>query len=261
MLKELLAHPLTRGLDLDDPRTTLLRRSIIQNKPFLRQLYAEWYAEMASAIPSGDAPTLELGSGAGFFAESIPGLITSDVFLIPDVSLVLDGQALPFRTASLRAIAMSEVLHHIPDVEQFFAEASRCVRPGGVIVMIEPWVTAWSRFVWGRLHHEPFQPDRTDWTIPSSGPLSGANGALPWIVFERDRNIFEERFPEWEIRSIRLNLPIRYLLSGGVSLRSLMPGWSFSFWRGLEHRLDRWMNTVGTFAKIVLVRRDVPPQN
>ena len=127
--------------------------------------------------------------------------------------------------------------------------------------MIEPWVTAWSRFVWGRLHHEPFLPDRADWTIPSSGPLSGANGALPWIVFERDHNIFAERFPEWEIQSIRLNLPLRYLLSGGVSLRALMPGWSFPFWRGLEGRLDRWMDTVGTFAKIVLLRRDAPRQN
>jgi len=42
---------------------------------------------------------------------------------------------------SLRAIVMTDVLHHIPNVESFFAEAARCVRPGGVIVMIEPWLT------------------------------------------------------------------------------------------------------------------------
>ena len=255
MLKRLLAHPLTRDLDLDDPRTTALRRSIIQAKPFLRQLYSEWYREICDAIPEGDAPVLGLGSGAGFLDEFLPGLITSDVFRIPHLSLVLDGCALPFRTASLRGIAMTEVLHHIPDAESFLAEAARCVRPGGVVVMIEPWVTAWSRFVWGPLHHEPFLPDGESWTIPPSGPLSGANGALPWIVFERDRKIFHERFPVWEIRSIRVNLPLRYLLSGGVSLRSLMPGWSFAAWRRLEGWLDRWMGTLGTFAKIVLVRR------
>ena len=40
--------------------------------------------------------------------------------------------------------------------------------------MIEPWVSAWARFVWGRLHHEPFAPEASSWRIPSSGPLSGA---------------------------------------------------------------------------------------
>jgi len=255
MLKRLLAHPLTRGLDLDDPRTTALRLSIIRSKPFLRELYVEWYREICDAMPEDDAPILELGSGAGFLGEFLPGLITSDVFRIPDISLVLDGRALPLRAASLRGIVMTEVLHHIPDAELFLSEAARCVRPGGVIAMIEPWVTTWSRFVWGHLHHEPFLPDRESWTLPPSGPLSGANGALPWIIFERDRERFGQRFPEWEIRSIRINLPLRYLLSGGVSMRSLMPGWSFSTWKNLERWLDRWMDTVGTFAKIVLVRR------
>jgi SAM-dependent methyltransferase len=256
MLKRLLSHPLTRGLDLDDPRTTASRLSIIQGKPFLHQLYTEWYQEICNTIPEGEAPVLELGSGAGFLAELLPGVITSDVILIPGLSLVLDGRALPFRAASLRGIAMTEVLHHIPDVEQFLAEAARCVRPDGVVVMIEPWVTAWSRFVWGSLHHEPFLPDAESWTLSPSGPLSGANGALPWIVFERDREIFGERFPAWEVRSITVSLPLRYLLSGGVSMRSLMPGWTFSAWRRFEGWLDPWMNTLGTFARIVLVRRD-----
>ena len=256
MLKRLLAHPDTRGLDLDDPRTTALRLAIIQGKPFLRQLYCEWYAEICDALPSGEGPVLELGSGAGFLGESIPGLITSDVFRIPNLSVVLDGRALPFRKASLRGITMTEVFHHIPDVETFLAEATRCVRPGGVMVMIEPWVTPWARFIWGRLHHEPFLPDAEEWTIPPSGPLSGANGALPWIVFERDRELFQERFPEWEISMIRKNLPLRYLLSGGVSMRSLMPGWSFSAWRTFENLFGGWMDRVGTFATIVLKKRD-----
>jgi len=255
VLKQLLAHPLTRGLDLDDPRTTALRRTIIRGKPFLRKLYTEWYAEIRDAIPEGDAPVLELGSGAGFLKDFLPGLITSDVFRVPGLSLVLDGTALPFRTASLRAIALTEVLHHIPDAGAFLGEAARCVRPGGVVVMIEPWVTRWSRFVWGSLHHEPFLPDTPSWTFPTSGPLSGANGALPWILFARDRETFEERFREFEIRSIRVNLPLRYLLSGGVSMRSLMPGWSFAAWRRFESWLTPWMNAVGTFATIVLVRR------
>ena len=40
---KLLEHPLTKSLDLDDPKTTVLRKRIIQEKPFLRKIYKEWY--------------------------------------------------------------------------------------------------------------------------------------------------------------------------------------------------------------------------
>ena len=43
LLNYLLAHPLTRGLDIDDPMVTLLRKKIIQSKPFLKNIYKEWY--------------------------------------------------------------------------------------------------------------------------------------------------------------------------------------------------------------------------
>ncbi|MFQ5416702.1 MAG: class I SAM-dependent methyltransferase, partial [Myxococcota bacterium] len=232
-----------------------LRRTILHAKPFLRRLYSEWYEELRAAVPDGDGRVLELGSGGGFLGEFLPNAIRSDVFPVPGLSVVLDGRALPFRDASLRAIVMTEVLHHIPDPEAFLREASRCVRPGGSVAMVEPWVTPWARFVWGRLHHEPFEPAAASWRIPESGPLSGANGALPWILFERDRGRFEERLPDWEIVSIRLDLPFRYLVSGGVSLRSLMPGRSFALWTWLERRLAPWMETIGTMATIVLRRR------
>jgi SAM-dependent methyltransferase len=255
VLKRLLAHPLTQDLDLDDPRTTHLRRDIIRAKPFLRKIYQEWYAAIRDSLPDGNDPVLELGSGGGFLDEILPGLITSDVFRVPGLDLVLDGQALPFRDASLRALVLNEVLHHIPDPERLLREAARCVRTGGAVVMIEPWVTRWSRFVWGRLHHEPFLPEASSWKLPDGGPLSGANQALPWILFERDRQRFDELLPEWEIASIQVGLPFRYLLSGGVAMRSLMPGWTFGAWSWLERCLHPWMGTLGTFATIVLVRR------
>ena len=73
--------------------------------------------------------------------------------------------------------------------------------------MIEPWVTPWSRLIYTKLHHEPFNPESEKWDFPSSGPLSGANGALPWIVFCRDRHLFEERYPQWEIVTIKPMMP------------------------------------------------------
>jgi SAM-dependent methyltransferase len=255
MLKTLLAHPLTRGLDIDDPRTTHLRRQIIQQKGFLRQLYREWYQDIAAVLPPGQEPVLELGAGGGFMAEFVPELITSELFYCSNIRVVLNGSYLPFANTSLRGIVMTDVLHHLPQPRMFFAEANRCVRSGGVVAMIEPWVTAWSRLVYSRLHHEPFEPQVPSWELPTSGPLSGANDALPWILFVRDRLKFEQEYPHWEIELIKPIMPFRYLLSGGVSLRSLTPGWSFGLWRRIEGSLGRWNNQLAMFAQIVLRHR------
>src|SRR5262249_39668042 len=127
---------------------------------------------------------------------------------------------------------------------------ARCVRPGGVVSMIEPWVTPWSRLIYTRLHHEPFRPDATEWEFPATGPLSGANGAMPWIIFERDRAEFEREFPQWRMAAIRPHTPLCYLLSGGVSMRSLMPGWAHAPVRAVEAML----RPLAMFAHVTLRR-------
>jgi SAM-dependent methyltransferase len=255
LTKEWLAHPLTRGLDLDDPRLNEQRRRIIDQKPFLRRIYKEWYTDIVEALPPGNGPVLEIGSGAGFLRDFIPRLITSDVLPSSGVRVVLDGTLLPFEAEALRAVVMTNVLHHLTQPRRFFAEAGRCVRRHGAIVMIEPWVSSWSRIVYRRLHHEPFDPWAEAWETPSTGPLSGTNGALPWMLFSRDRSRFEQEFPMWSVESIRLGMPFRYIVSGGISMRTLMPCFSFGAWRRAELLMEPWMSTWAMFARIALRRR------
>jgi hypothetical protein len=257
VLRSWLEHPLTRGRDLDDPATTALRREIIRTKPFLRRLYREWYALIRDALPPGDGAVLELGSGAGMLRDVVPEAIASEVFPCPGIQLVADGRRLPIAPDALRAIVMVDVLHHVSDCRRLFAEAACCVRPGGAFVAIEPWVSRWSRFVYGRLHHEPFDPERLDWTFPTSGPVSGANGALPWIVLARDRARFEAEFPQWRVQAIAPMMPVSYVLSGGVSLRALAPGWLYPAVRAAEKLVDPWADHVAMFARLVLRRSDV----
>jgi SAM-dependent methyltransferase len=256
-ITSLLAHPRLRGLALDDPRTTYRRREIIQSNSFLRQIYTDWYEALMTVIPSGPGEVLELGSGGGFLERYVP-LISSEVFFCPYVKAILDGQALPFADGSLRAIVMTEVLHHIPQPGIFLQEASRCTRPGGVVAMVEPWVTPWSTWVYQHLHHEPFDPTAPQATFPVEGPLSGANGAIPWMLFARDQGQFLSEFPQWKITTIRLMMPFLYLISGGVSMRQLMPGWSYKFWHRIEALLDPGLNSTAMFALIVLRRCPSP---
>ncbi|MBI4964015.1 MAG: class I SAM-dependent methyltransferase [Desulfomonile tiedjei] len=257
MFKLVLTHPLARNLDLDDPKATVVRRQILREKVFLRKLYQEWYRWIVEALPRQSGPVLELGAGAGFLQDHIPDLITSDLLHLPDISLVLDAHCIPFRDGTLRAVVMIDVLHHLPRPRIFFAEALRCLKPGGAVIMIEPWVTPWSTLIYSRLHHEPFQPRAKEWEFPSSGPLSGANGALPWIIFKRDLDQFQREFPEWRLKSIDAGMPFSYLLSGGMALRSLVPGSLFGPARRLEKALGPWMNHLAMFGRVVLEKTEL----
>lgn len=254
MLRSILAHPLTRGRSIDDPVTTDLRRSIITSKPFLRAIYEDWYQSILTRIPDSEGAVLELGSGAGFFQQFVPDVITSEVFECPGVQLVADARNLPFSAGDLRAIVMTDVLHHIPDAAAFFREATRCLRPGGAVIMVEPWVSPWSRLIYTHLHHEPFEPEVEQWDFPTKGPLSDANGALPWILFDRDRKRFEEEFPHLKIKEVRPMMPFRYLVSGGVSMRALMPGWTTPLWKTIEKACEPQMRRLAMFSLITLRR-------
>jgi SAM-dependent methyltransferase len=254
-LKRLLAHPDVRDLSIDDPQTTARRRNIIQSNRFLWRIYDEWYRLISACIPEGPGGVLELGSGAGFLSQYVPGLIPSDILPLPELQLAFDACRIPFASGSLKAIVMVDVLHHIPDSRAFLREAQRCVRIGGGVVMIEPWVSTWSQPIYSRLHHEPFDPGARDWAFPAGGPLSGANGALPWIIFQRDRREFEYEFPGLQIQTVRPFMPFRYLVSGGVSMRQLMPAATFDLWRRLEGCLSKWPHHWSMFALIQLARR------
>jgi SAM-dependent methyltransferase len=251
----MLKHPLAGG-DLDSPAVTIQRSDIIRSKPFLFKLYCRWYRQIVAALPEGvESPVLELGSGAGFLKDFIPGLITSELLDTRQVDITLDGCRLPFNDSSLRAVVMVDVFHHLPDVGSFLEESARCVKPGGAVIMIEPWMTAFSRPVYRYLHHEPVDQEIKGWRLPAGGPLSNANSALPWIVFHRDTSRFRADFPDWRINEIKLHTPFSYLLSGGVSFRSFVPGALFESCRRVEKCLTPFMDRIAMFATILLERR------
>ena len=256
VFKSCLTHPLVRNLNIDSPEAILLHSQMIREKPFLRHVYKEWYISISKLLPNTvTGSVLELGSGGGFLKDFLPGLVSSETHQAPCIDIVLDGQCLPFKRASLRGIVMIDVFHHLPCVNSFLSEAIQCVKPGGAVIMIEPWATRWSRLIFKYLHHEPFHPEAKTWNFSKGGPLSQANSALPWIVFDRDQKRFEKEFPGWCIKDIELHSPFCYLLSGGVSLRSLMPGCLFWMWRKIEEIMNPWMNSWAMFATINLARK------
>lgn len=212
---------------IDSPERTLYHREILLKKKFMRELYREWYNYFKTSLtilPEGKV--VEIGSGGGFLKDIIPGVITSDVIPLPTNDMTLSALDMPFSDGELRAIVMVDTFHHLPDCEKFLKEAERVLLPGGKILMVEPANSCWGRFIYQNFHHEPFNP-KGDWTFPSSGPLSGANGALPWIIFKRDRNLFEKKFSNLKIVKMKTHTPLRYLISGGFTLKQLLPDFMY----------------------------------
>jgi SAM-dependent methyltransferase len=173
--------------DLDDPHNIYYLRRVILRKPFLRNVYLSFYNVFTEVIGSTpmEGDIIELGSGAGFLKKIIPTVITSDIIPYEGIDLIFSGLEMPFKNDSIRAFLMIDVLHHIKDCRLFFKEMQRCLKVGGKIVMIEPANTWFSRFIYTKFHHEPFEP-LGDWGFEEGGPLSGANMAIPYIIFDRD---------------------------------------------------------------------------
>jgi SAM-dependent methyltransferase len=239
---------------LDSPERTLHHREIILNKKFLKKIYEQWYNEFLREIKNlPNDKMIELGSGGGFLKVLEPKIICTDILKLSSNDMTFSALEMPFADNSVGGIFMVDTLHHIPDIEKFLTEANRILAKNGKIIMIEPANSLWGRFIYRNFHHEPFDIEGT-WKIPEQGPLSGANGALPWIVFERDKKIFAEKFPDFRIENIKFINPILYLISGGVSYRQLLPDFMFEIIQKLDRLLPKLSRQISMFQLIKIVK-------
>jgi len=231
-------------------------RAQIENKPSLKCLYQEIYkkyTECLSRCPNSGL-ALELGSGAGFAKQMVPELITSDILPYEGVDQVVDATQLPFEDQSIRFIGMVNVFHHIPDTERFLQEAQRCLLPGGCLFIVDQHPGYISTPILRFIHHEPFDARVKGWRFESSGPLSGANGALAWIVFVRDRNKFQQLFPKLRLVRYSPHTPLRYWLSGGLKPWNLLPSMAFQCATRMDRILTRISPSLGSFVDIEVVK-------
>ena len=91
---------------------------------------------------------LEIGCGNGWnmsrFAQN--GRVAYGLDAVPErvalaqthgPALLADGLRLPFADGALDMVYVQHVLHHVGDMGRALAEAWRCLRPGGVLFLVE----------------------------------------------------------------------------------------------------------------------------
>lgn len=246
-----------KNKNLDDPSITIERSRILHKKIFLKKIYIEFYKRInQSLIPTKRKKYIvELGSGGGFIKEIIPEVVTSDILPLPSVDLHFSALTMPFKNNSVDAFVMIDVFHHIHDAEKFLTEMNRCLKKKGQIIMIEPSNTLFGKIIYKYFHHEPYNP-KGGWSFVSTGPLSGANSALPWIVFFRDRKKFEKKYPHLKIMDIHAHTPFKYLLSGGFSFMQLVPNFFYPVVSFLETILTPIHPFIGMFYTVRITKEN-----
>ena len=220
------------------------RRQIWKSKKILKKLYHHWYRMIGSALRTGSI--LEIGGGSGNLKEFFPNAISSDIIFTPWINAVLDAHQLPFKNAVLDNIVLFDVLHHLVDPENFFFEAQRTLKKKGRIVLMEPYISWVSFFIYRFLHPEDLiwniDPFKKGYSGKNKNHLHG-NQALPTLMFERDKNLFAKKFPGFKIIKIEKTDFIIYPLSGGFHHPGLCP---LFLYQTLEH-LERLFNPLKSF--------------
>jgi SAM-dependent methyltransferase len=260
MLRKLLLDPAVAPNLEDEAALLHAHRDAVLKKRLLRSTFEHFYREAAQAADRhGDAPRslpeIELGAGSSLFDRQRPWLRLTDVRRAEWLTY-LDAQAMALPDASVRAFYGILMFHHLPKPSRFFDELTRTLAPGGVCVLIEPSASALSKAVHSRLHATEFYDPSAGWETPVESAMNGANQALSSIVFSRDRTGFELGWPRLEIVETQpMHNWLRYLASGGVNFRALLPSFSAPFLEGVEGLLSPFAKTLTLHWMVVLRRR------
>ena len=118
------------------------RRKIWSEKPHIRLVYSRWVEMMKPYLP--EEPILEVGSGSGLLKDLMPEVVLSDTVELPWIDRIVNCLDMPFNDEEMGGIIAFDLLHHLSEPHTFLSEAARVLRPGGRILLIEPYITPFS---------------------------------------------------------------------------------------------------------------------
>lgn len=201
-------------------------REIWKKKKILRDIYEEWYRMIIADLSKVEGPTVELGAGSGNFKEFYPQAISADIEKRDWIDMSFDAHEMPFDDSSVANIVKIDVLHHLADPVGFLHEASRVLKKGGRLIMLEPYPSLFSRIVYKLFHPEPFIYDVDYFNHKPSMDKHpwDSNQAIPYLIFYKHLDKFEKVFGKTFkiVKKEKMSL-ILYPASGGFENPSMIP--------------------------------------
>jgi SAM-dependent methyltransferase len=243
-----LREPSLASMDVDGAERLKLHRAMLDRKPMLRDVFIEFnqlFKKLADRFLPANGLEIELGAGVAPMRDSYPEVLATDVVVSPDLDRVLNAQDMNLADGTVRVFYGQNCFHHFPQPDQFFSELERTLAPSGGAILLEPYYGPLASFLYKRLFStEGFDKSYPAWETPAIGPMNGANQALSYIVFVRDREEFSRKYPSLEIvHEQRIGNYLKYLLSGGLNFKQLLPDWTvgtISLMEKLLWPLNRW---------------------
>jgi SAM-dependent methyltransferase len=243
----------------------LRHRRVWQKKAVLRRIYnEEFFARLLSSRKPGGV-CIEVGGGPGFFKELLPSVLCTDLIQCPWLDAVADAQHLPFRSSSITNIFGLDMLHHLAAPMMFLKEVQRVLVCGGRLILVEPWVTPFSRFIYRYLHQEDCDLSARPWDA-NAGPLGhgknafDGNQAIPYLLFGPlglSRTLGSLK--SLEVIAVEPFCLFAYLLSFGFKPMNLLPAFFYPVLSRLERKtLPVWRRLGALRALLVLEKTSDP---
>ena len=220
---------------------------------YLRALYETAFNSITDYLPADTNTLVEVGAGDGSSRTFLPKSFLTDIAFHQKLDATCKSHEMPFKSGSVDALVLKDSLHHLPDVELFLNEANRVLRVGGRIVMFDPYWGLLAKFVYKYLHQEPFDERSDSWSFESKTPWD-SNQALSYLLLRRDRARFERQYPFFEIREHKVLVGPSFLLSGGVSRRTVVSGRFLKFLLKWELRQSERFNFLRFFHVFSLTK-------
>jgi SAM-dependent methyltransferase len=233
-------------------------RDAWQAKPALRRYYREEIFERIEAEMRPGA-TLEIGTGAGFFADYRPGMTGIDV--VPDHPSAVPGDVhrMPFGEGAFANVVGVDVLHHLARPGEALREIARVLQPGGRLILVEPWAGPLGRLFYRYLHHEECAAVAEPWlaAFPPGKDAMDGNAMIPWTVLAARASELTRHAP----LAVRRCVPfggLSYVATGGFQSFGL-PWFVVDGLRRIESLLpDAALRAASLRALFVLERIEAP---
>jgi SAM-dependent methyltransferase len=225
---DLLSDPMTDGMDINGVSRLEVHKKMLDKKRMLREVFDEFhylFKKLDLKYLKGDGLEVELGSGVSLMRDKFPKVLATDIVDAPHLDMILNAEKMSLEDGSVRVMYGQNCFHHFLHPDKFFLELERVLIPGGGFIMLDPYYGPFANFLYKRLFKtEGFDKKFPSWETPLSEPLFGANQALSYIVFVRDRVDFERKYPSLKIvHQQTVGNYLKYLLSGGLNFRQMLP--------------------------------------
>jgi SAM-dependent methyltransferase len=227
-----------------------------KKKPVLNRIYRDFHEAIARQLPKlPSGLVVELGSGAADITDTIPDCVRTDIFPNPWIDRVENAYDLSFPDASVSAVILFDVFHHLRYPGTALSEIRRVLMPAGRVIIFEPCVSLLGLCVYGMFHDEPLamkQP--VQWEAPelwSSADLDyyAAQGNATRIFLRQEMPIAGSGF--CMLTTKRLSA-ISYVASGGYSKPQLYPDKAFLLMRLVDRMCDYLPGIFATRLLVVL---------